>query len=233
MFKDSLDRFFSKLEWRWSLANFFWSAGAFASATLPAWAVSAMNIFSEYAPLSWVGAGLTGFLLFCFGFFVFAVARERLVRARYNARAMSKGSFANPLEKIFERQRIYLNDFALPSNPYIHDKTFIDCEIIGPCNIFLVTGNRVDEPMPPKCDAAVLPPDTKIFNSYSLTNCSFRRCLFQRITFFVSHEEYQSAKKVEWLNWVTYCPDSELPLLNQLEDHSHRSSEGTKEEMPR
>jgi len=51
MFKDNIDRFFSKLEWRWSLANMLWGLGAIASATMPAWAVKTMEFMSECAPL--------------------------------------------------------------------------------------------------------------------------------------------------------------------------------------
>lgn len=218
MLRDNIDRFFARLEWRWSLANFIWGAWAIASVTLPAWAVKTANLFSDYSPVSWVGAGVLGFLVFCFGFFVYAHARFRLVQARYNERSLEIGATADPLAKVFEKKRIFLNQFAMPSNPFINGKTFVDCEIIGPANIFLASGNRVDEPQLPSCDGAVLSPNATSFNSYSFINCAFRRCSFQRINFFISDEEYQNAPNIrglDWINWITFLPDSDLPLFQE------------------
>ena len=227
MLKDRIDSFFARLEWRWSLANMLWGAGAVASATVPAWAVRATNIFVEYRPLSWVAAGFIGFLIFCLGFFVYALARHRLVRARYNARLLSQGSYIDPLASVFERKRIFLNDFALPSNPHIHGKTFVDCEFVGPANLYLVAGNRIDEPRIPVCDAVVVAPNQVVFNCFNFVGCTFRRCTFHRVTFILSDSEYRvtpNARNFDWLNWISYLPDRELPLFV-----THGSINGTSE----
>lgn len=203
------------LEWMGSLAAMLWASAAISFTALPAWGVRSLNLFSELAPLSWIIAGMGGFLVFCIGYFFASLARRWAIRSKYDDRAMSKGSFVNPTERVFEKQRIFLNDFALPSNPFIQGKTFIDCEIIGPSNILLAAGNNIKEPMLPDCDAAVLPPETQIHNSYSFVGCTFQRCSFQRITFFVSAQEYQGAKHLDWLRWVTYRPDSDMQLFSR------------------
>jgi hypothetical protein len=230
MLKNNIDDFFSKLEWRWSLANLLWGAGLVASATVPAWAVATMEKFAAYAPLSWVLAGLSGFLVFCLGFYVYALARERVVWSRYNDRSLERGGNANPMEKTFEKKRVFLNEFCLPSNPFVHDKIFIDCEIVGPANIHLRFGNNVSDSLLPRCDAAVLPPEVTPGNAYSFTNCVFRRCSFQRVTFFVSQAEYENAKDTAWLNWISTTPDliqAEMRLPMAIEDQSAQSPEGT------
>ncbi|SMH56666.1 hypothetical protein [Maritimibacter sp. HL-12] len=211
--KDSLDRFFSKLEWQWSLANLLWGAGAIAFTALPAWAVRTVGIMSEYAPLSWVLSGMAGFMIFVLGFYVYSIARGRVVRARYDNRALAKGGSANPMDKVFERKRIYINEFILPSSPALFDKTFVDCELIGPANIFLSFGNRLDDLVLPRSDAIAIRDGVSVFNMYQLGGCTFRRCSFQRITFFVSEAEYAHFKGSEMLNWISFVPDSEFPLL--------------------
>lgn len=233
MYRNNIDRFFSKLEWRWSLANMLWGTGAIASATLPAWAVRTLEVFSEYSPLSWVLAGFAGLAIYCLCFLTFAWAHAINVRARFNDRSMNSGGFVDPLAKVYERERIFLNDFCLPTNPYIRDKLFIDCEIIGPANLFLAIGNRVDEILLPHCDAVVLPSGATFYNGYTLANTTFRRCSFQRVTFFVSQEEYQFVKDLNWLNWISYSPDSDLPLLtasNQDAKIERQSQPDTEEE---
>lgn len=229
----NVDRFFSSLEWRWSLANLFWGIGALGSVVLPAWAVKTMELFASYSPLSWVLAGFIGLVLWCACFLVYAVAHTLYVKSRFNARSMNSGQFVDPMAKIFERKRVFLNDFCLPTSPVIQDKVFVDCEIIGPANIFLAIGNRVDEILLPNCDAVVLPPNASFANGYTLFNTSFRRCSFQRVTFFLSEQEYQHVKHLRWLNWISYLPDSELPLLSQAGQNpaiDHQPPEDTAEE---
>lgn len=233
MYQTAIDRFFSKVEWRWSLANMLWGVGAIASATLPAWAVRTMELFSEFSPLSWVLAGFAGLAVYCLCYLFFAWARTIHVRSRFNDRIMNSGGFVDPMAKVFERKRIFLNDFCLPTNPYITDKSFIDCEIIGPANLFLAVKNRVDQIQLPDCDAVVLPPDGKFYNGYTLINSTFRRCSFHRVTFFVSQAEYESVKDLGWLNWISYAPDSDLPLLakpDQNAETERQSQPDTEEE---
>lgn len=93
-------------------------------------------MFSEYAPLSWVVAGVVGVLIYACIVFVYGAGQQRAVRSRYDARFMRQSGGVDPLSKVVEGKRIYLSDFILPSNPYVNGKNFVDCEIVGPANIF-------------------------------------------------------------------------------------------------
>jgi len=55
---------------------------------------------------------------------------------------MDKGALINPLDVSFERKRILLNEFVLPSHTIIENKTFIDCDLIGPANIYFHSSNN-------------------------------------------------------------------------------------------
>jgi hypothetical protein len=193
----------STVEWSWSLALLL--VGGISSFVVPAWAVRASQQFSEYAPASWVGAGFVGLLCLSFEYALLAWARAKWVRTEYDKRMMAKGSYADPLAKTYENLRIYLNEFCLPSHALIENKTFINCEIIGPANIMLQIGNNVAEARYPICDAVLLKDDLhNIYNTIVVRNCIFRQCSFQRITYLVPKEEYQYAKDWAGFNWITH-----------------------------
>jgi hypothetical protein len=200
--------------WLWAnLGNFALLASWIASFALPAWAVKATNLFNHYGPVAWVVAGFVGMAIGAITFRLAASARARWIRASYDARMLPHGALVDPMAKTFEGKRIYLNEFALPSHPIIEGKTFIDCEIIGPANVYLQVGNSVSEPRLPFCDAVLLDGARHFVNGYFLRNCTLRGCSFQRVTWFIAPNEYEMAKHVDWLNWITSHPgQGELPL---------------------
>lgn len=208
--------------WLWDgWGNILWLAGVVASFALPAWATRVTGVFSHYAPLSWVVAGFLGLGFGTAAMAIFAWAKTRLVRAKYDAKTLAQGGTVDALEKTFERKRIYLNEFCLPSHPYIDGKTFIDCEIIGPANVILMFGNSVTEHRLPVCDAMVIAPSADPTNGYVFRNCIFRGCSFQRVTMMFTATEYHaSAKNVDWFRWTSILPESQDGAPPLIADHS-------------
>lgn len=225
-------------EWRLSLATVIWSllvpAGSFA---LPAWATKASGVFSEYAPLSWVVAGFLGLMVYVFAVYINGTGRLRSVRSRYDANFMAKTGGVDPLAKVFEDKRIFLNDFVLPSHAYVEDKTFVNCEIVGPANMYFEFGNGVDNVKPHPVDAVALNGENPFSNGIVFRNCRFRGCTFHRITIFLHPTELETAKSADWLNWISpmphhhQLPGAETP--SQIEDQSDQSPEGIAGEKPR
>lgn len=195
-----INRFFNNLEWRLSLILTL--GGIVTSIALPAWAVRATNAFEAYAPFSWVAAGFVGFLLFAIGLSLIAHARAKWIRAKYDNNLYARTGFVDPMAATFENKRIFLADFVLPSDPHIDGKTFINCEIVGPSNLFIRINNRVDEHRLPVCDAVIVDNSVPIYGTTILDNCTFRKCSFKRITIFVLPEMYEASKNIEWLNWI-------------------------------
>jgi hypothetical protein len=188
-----------------------------ASAALFAWGVSASGLFASYAPLSWVVGGFVGAAVAAGVWCIGISGHRQLVHNRYDAKLVAQGGPIDPLAKTFENRRIYLNDFALPSKPLIEGKTFIDCEIIGPANIVLISGNSVTDHRLPACDALVIAEGAEPTNGYAFRDCIFRGCSFVRITLLVTQAEFQSAKTVNWLRWISLRPEGQGELL--LEPH--------------
>lgn len=199
--------------WCWSnLGNIVQIVTWIGAFLLSAWAVKTAQVFSQYAPASWVVAGLIGLLIVSTALRILSSARSSWVRSKYDNAMMVRGGLVDPLANTFEGKRIYLNEFALPSHPHIEGKIFRNCEIIGPGNIYLVSHNRVDDPKMPVCDAVVLPHNVTLSNAFMFKSCYFRGCSFQRITFFVSEDEYAMASSVDWFRWVSKLPEPELPF---------------------
>lgn len=210
----NINAFFVRLEWRLSL--FIQATGVVASFALPAWAVRAMEMFSEYAPLSWVVAGFAGVAFAVIFFWLWQVAFILRVRAKFNVRLLEHPDPINPLDKTFEGKRIFLNDFVLPSHQLVEGKTFIDCDIIGPTNLYLASGNQASAIRLPQIDAVYLDPEIMFNNGVAFRDCVFRNCSFQRITMFIGDPDYGTMSDNPVLHWISLNPDSmnapELPM---------------------
>lgn len=209
-------------------------AGSFA---LPAWGLRAAGMFSEYAPFSWVVAGFAGLLLYAIAVFIYGTGQQRSVRSRYDARFMQETGGVDPLARVFQGKRIYLNDFVLPSQPQVIGKTFVDCEIVGPANMYFEFDNSVDDVQPGLVDAVALSGERQFFNGVLFRNCKFRGCTFHRVTLFFQPKEALRIEGLNWLNWISPMPPADL-LTEQdkpslIEDRSDQSPPETGEETQR
>lgn len=67
-------------------------------------------------------------------------ATERYIEAR-----ISK-STVNPLDVTFVKQRIDLRDLIRPLTSEVKDKTFVQCQIVGPINLVLIGNTNMANP---------------------------------------------------------------------------------------
>jgi hypothetical protein len=232
-----LNKFLSGLEWRWSLGAAVWGvlfpATSFA---LPAWATRAAGMFSEYAPLSWVVAGFLGLMAYALAVFFYGTGQQRSVRSRYDARFMIETGGVDPLARVFESKRIYLNDFVLPSQARVFGKTFVDCEIVGPANIYFETGNSVDDVQLGQVDAVSLNGERQFYNGILFRDCKFRGCTFHRVTLFFQPSEALLLEGLNWLNWISPMPSNKLIAAQDkpslIEGRSDQLQPGSATETP-
>lgn len=209
-FSDQVNRLLKNLEYRLSLVGMVVAAvGSFA---LPAWAVRATEAFAEYSPASWVAAGFAGLILAALSYAIYALAYNRVIRSRYNQNLYKRTGFVDPMAVTFENKRIFLADFVLPSDSYIHGKTFINCEIVGPANLFLKGNYQVHEQRLPYVDAVVLNGDRTFYNGIIVENCTFRACSFRRITLMMLPAEYEMYRQLDWLNWISRPGEAQASL---------------------
>jgi hypothetical protein len=232
-----LNKFFLNLEWRLALGTTIWlavfPAGSFA---LPFWAARASGVFSKYAPLSWVACGFGGLLIYAIAVALMGLGRCYSVRSKYDARFMQETGGIDPLAKVFEGKRIYLNDLVLPSNTRVMEKTFVGCEIVGPANIYLERNNNINRNNSGNIDAVVLSGLRQFSNGITFADCVFKDCSFHRVTVFMNPDEVEHGLTIPWwLNWITPMPvhmqafDDLIPI----EDQSGQLPEASEEETLR
>ncbi|KAJ01818.1 hypothetical protein [Sulfitobacter mediterraneus] len=236
-FFEKINRALSGLEWRWSLGAFIWGAIFPASSfALPAWATRATGVFADYGPLSWVIAGFTGLILYALAVALYGYGMRHSVRSRYDAKFMRASGGVDPLAKVFEGKRIFLNDFALPSHPIVDGKNFVDCEIVGPANIYLEDNNNIKSTNYSSVDAVALSGERVFSNGYLFRNCTFVNCTFHRVTLFIKPEEVPTILHLNWLNWISPLPaQPELPGTRpqgQIEDKREAEENAKPEASP-
>jgi hypothetical protein len=203
------------LESRWSLWNLLQGGSMIASFALPAWAVKSVNLFIEFSPLSWVVAGFGGLFIWVSCYLIWQWAKRISINAKYDANILKNGDKLNPLDQTFEGKRIFINDFVLPSSQLIQNKTFINCEIIGPACLYFMANNLATQIKPPTIDGIWLDPSAFFWNGVILSDCIFRDCSFQRITILASVENYESWKNHQNMNWISIPPQSEHLAIRQ------------------
>ncbi len=195
--------------------------GSFA---IPAWAVKTTELFKEYEPFSWVVAGFIGVAIVVLLTFLWRLGFWFLTKAQFTKLFIDKHPNVDPMKDTFENQRVFLNEFVLPTDPWIENKTFINCDIIGPANMFFVAGVSITETRGPNIDVVYLPATTKPTNGFGVSNSIFRKCAFHRITVFVGDADYQAAPyNTGRINWVSLTPGDieQLPLnLNEPKEIS-------------
>lgn len=211
------------IEWSWSLV--IQVATLVASFTVPAWAFWATQLLSDYAPFSWVAAGFAGLLIGAVVYALYQWGYRKRIHAKYDARFLERSDWINPLGRTFENNRIVLNDFVLPSHPIVEDKTFVDCEIIGPANIYMAQGSQAVENKYPRLDAVYVEKDKQFENGFVFVRCLFTNCSFHRVTLFVDDASYETHRDHDLLNWITLTPTDQRNLLRLLEAPDETSSE--------
>jgi len=229
--RERIGGWLNTIESRWSLWTLISASGLVASFSIPAWAVRSAQIFSDYAPLSWVAAGFVGVFAWAVIRLIWQWANKIRVKAYYDARMLEKRSIINPLDLTFERKRIILDDFVLPSFTLIDGKTFIDCDLIGPANIYFHSSNQAQPIRSPKIDAVWLAPTATFNNGFIFNNFIFRNCSFQRISMFASIENYHQWKDHPMINWISISPTEDDIVLRQATIKSAASAGQTDREI--
>jgi hypothetical protein len=168
-----------------------------------------------YGYVAWATIALLAALVIVIARWLIIWGTRVRINNRYDERMLSGGADFNPLDKTFVSKRIFVNDFALPSHPHIEGKVFIDCDIIGPANLYWFQNNNAQPIRAPVVDVVILEPG-KLFNSgFIMRDCIFTNCSFQRITVFAGAHYYEVWKDNPNVNFIS-CPprQPELPHIN-------------------
>jgi hypothetical protein len=178
-------------KWGWPLIG----------AVLTGWAVKATSVFAQYAPASWVFAGILGGLAFLCAYWLWSAARLRMVRYNLARDHILKLPEINPLEDTFTRRVIDINTFKLPYAEPVKGKSFINCEIRGPAVIAFVGNATLQELAIMDCEFIEVRDDAKVMNVILFQDITVRGGKLYRLTVLVP-----SSKKLSIpanANWLT------------------------------
>jgi len=179
------------------------SGGAIA-----AWAAWATEVFQTYSPFSWVISGMVGGLVVALALWAAAYASDRRVIRDIRARHQNKSNSANPLETSFRKERINIQDLLPPYDNKITGKTFIECELIGPANVFILQ-SQGGKTFITNCKlqlsvAAVVKDNSQFSSSVIFVDCSITQCTFVNVVLMVhEHIAADTAQRIQGILWVT------------------------------
>jgi hypothetical protein len=172
-----------------------------------------------------VGGALLIYLIVSFGRHLNARSRQIATQVELE-KIRASSSTINPLDDVFSRVRISTESLRPPYGNIIFEKTFRNCDLVGPCNAAFFKchfdGNKGDE-----CDAVVIKPlsaNPQIQNGLLFLNCTFHQCRFYFITFFVPSDMLEWFNLYNWsgMNWLT----AEAPKLIEAKPDTSNESAG-------
>lgn len=182
------------LEARWKTGKLLWDIGraavALMSFGIPAWAASASAWLDKWGPIAWVGAGFGGVLTLAISLWFLSKMRNNWISSSIKRQFYEGAERINPLETVFSHQRINIADLLPPLSLYIDNKTFINCDLVGPAQILLERSSMVNSGGE-AVDAVLGRPGAFSANGIFFRNCVFRDCRFYRITFLIPEYDYR------------------------------------------
>lgn len=192
-----------------------------ASFAIPAWAASASDWISSYGPIGWVGAGFIGLIIGVFAIKALTAIKIAMININITKKFYENGDKINPLDKHFLNIRIHLRDLLPPGPGIIEGKTFENCELIGPLNIFpfqcAISGNlytAVDYIVVDNQKAI----DGKILNSAIFKDCRFLNCKIFFVSFLVMENSFEVFDATGGCNWITGTPRDKEQLSLGIEN---------------
>ena len=178
-FLKKIEPYVGFIEWG-ARALFTGGAGLMAG-----WTAAATKTLTEYAPLSYVLAGLAGALFAALFLAAWAGFRSLIAKVRYLAQFERKVDSINPLEDLFNKRRIDMQGFRNPMNQPAINKSFVDCELYGPVVVFFQGHSILVDSQITNCDFVKVREGVPVHSVTVFNNISIRRCKLFRLTILV------------------------------------------------
>lgn len=207
---------FDWIERRYKNGKLLWDLGqaglAAMSIGIPAWAASASAWLNAWGPIAWVAAGFGGFLCFVVSLWILGKFRDNWISSTIKRRFYEGTTRINPLETVFSHVRISIEDLLPPLVLRVNDKTFINCDIVGPAQIYLERSTMTNSGGE-SIDAVIGRPGASSMNGIFFINCAFRDCRFYRVTFLILESDYDLfVKDNPNVGFITHVPTGQAPL---------------------
>lgn len=219
-----LSRWLSRASDSISLWQFISGSSLIASFALPAWAAATTEWVMGYGPIGWVAAGFAGLFVSAFSIYIITAIRFLLTKAHVLKTFYANSDKINPLDLHFLNKRINLKDLLPPGPGIVENKTFENCELVGPLNIFpfqcLLQRNlytAVDFIVVDNQKAKT----HAITNAAEFRNCRFLNCKIYFVSFLVMEDAYKIFDSYGGCNWITKTPEHAPSVSSETEIALH------------
>ncbi|WP_018407543.1 hypothetical protein [Methylocystis rosea] len=186
-----------------------------ASFALPAWAAATTEWISSYGRIGWVAAGFSGLLVGVIAVYVMTSIKISLIKMSITRLFYQEGQRINPLDIHYLNKRINLRDLLPPGPGIIENKTFENCELVGPLNIFPVNC-ILQRNLYTAVDYIVVDNEKsrsgKILNAAIFNNCRFLNCKIYFVSFLIMEESFEVFDSWGGCNWITQTPKEGVQL---------------------
>lgn len=192
-------------QWLWDKAATFIGAGA--GAGLIGYLASITTWLDRWGPIAWGAISLLTFLALFYGIagakLLLAGSRVRRARASH-AEMLAETRAISPLDPRYTAERIRLIDLMSPFGDPICNRTFEDCELIGPATL-IFTGCSIDGGAFAVAEWVKIAGDTFSAkpNKVAFQGCRFINCRFYSVICLVPASaagDFDMRGNMEWLN---------------------------------
>jgi hypothetical protein len=149
------------------------------------WAAYLTEPLAAYAPLSWAASAIFGAVLFIFAFAIWARARLWVQQRELNKSYLRTVSEINPFDDVFHRRSIRIMDFKRPIPENIKNKTFVECDMMGPAIVILNGITTLNGGGMFGCDFVKVKANHPISNAIAFENISMRNSRIFNVTFLI------------------------------------------------
>ncbi|MFA7307221.1 MAG: hypothetical protein WC026_11165 [Hyphomicrobium sp.] len=162
------------------------------------------SALAAYAPFSWLAAGLTAALVFILIGLGAAKTAELTARWHYTRRITANPPPVNPLDNVFTRRQIKLADIRNPFNAVHSNKTFLDCELIGPGTLLFAGNTTLDGIGFINCDCVSVRENVPVHNLIVLQDAVIRGGKIYGMTLlFPETMVEQLNREIPGIQWIT------------------------------
>lgn len=205
-----MDRLFKLLEKaQTGYATWKLVTGSAIVTAIGVWVASITAWLEAWGPIAWLAGGLTCALVFSILLLVAVTIAEKIWMVLFKNRYYPKPSDVNPMDIHFLKKRINLLSVFPPVPGPLEGKTFEECEIIGPINIFPI-GTLISQCRYVSADYIMVTDDaannSMIYNARIVKDCRFIKCKFHNVSFIVSEGAYPAFDSYGGCNWITITP---------------------------
>ncbi|WP_146010326.1 hypothetical protein [Acidimangrovimonas sediminis] len=184
-----LNRWLDIVESRVSLWQIGQTAIVLSSGGLTGWLSSGLARVEQYGAFGWWAAFLLGALVASLVLLLFAGFRYLWKRGSALEEWSKRTDGIDPMEDVYRKKRIFLGSLKDPGRKKVCDKTFVDCDLVGPLTIALMGKTSVNGTHFIDCDVIQVRSGVPMFTAIALEDVTVTRGRMINLTVLIPEDQ--------------------------------------------